>query len=95
MVRPLRRYTNEHLNREVRWDLHGDVPTGWAHEKSEPNTLQEVGHRFYDRLRRSKDTAKSKTQPWGKRAEWTEARDPSRERDLSLAPGVDRSQEGQ
>ncbi|CAN5549152.1 hypothetical protein BH23ACT7_BH23ACT7_03410 [soil metagenome] len=94
IIRPLRRYSNDHLNREVRWDLHGDTPTGWARRKSEPNALQEVGHRFYDKMRRSSDTSKADVQPWGKRAEWTEERDPDRERDLSVRPGVDRARKG-
>ncbi len=94
LIRPLRKYTNDHLNREPRWDLHGDTPSGWALEKQEPNKFDEVGHRFYDRLRRSTDTGRSRAQPWGKRAaEWTEARDPSQESNLSLRPGTDFAKE--
>ncbi len=94
IIRPLRRYSNDHLNREVRWDLQGSTPTGWARKKSEPNALQDVGHRFYDRLRRSTDTAKGGVQPWGKRAEWTEERDPAKQGDLALRSGVDRARKG-
>ncbi|MDQ3709287.1 MAG: hydrogenase expression protein HypE [Actinomycetota bacterium] len=94
LIRPLRQYSNDHLNREVRWDLHGDTPTGWARKKAEPNALQGVGHRFYDRVRRSGDTAKGDVQPWGKRAEWSEEREPGREHDPALGVGVDRSQRG-
>jgi hydrogenase small subunit len=61
-------------------------------EKQEPTATAEVGHRFYDRLRRSTDTSKAKADVWGKRAEWSETRDPSREADLSLRPGTDRSE---
>ena len=93
LIRPLRKYTNDHLNREPRWDLHGDTPSGWALEKQEPNKFDEIGHRFYDRLRRSTDTGRSRMQPWGKRAEWTEARDPSQEENLSLRPGTDFAKE--
>jgi hydrogenase small subunit len=76
-------YSNEHLNREPRWDLHKDVPSGWAREKGEPGRIKELGHRFYDRLRRSDDTArKHERVPWGKRVEWTEQEDPAMERSL-------------
>jgi hydrogenase small subunit len=81
-VRPLRRFTNANLNREVRWDLHGEVPSGWAREQSEPNLVEDIGHRFYDRLRRSTDTGKSKAPTWGKRAEWTTAEEPTDEQQL-------------
>jgi hydrogenase small subunit len=81
-IRPLRTFTNANLNREVRWDLHGEVPSGWAREQSEPNLVEEIGHRFYDRLRRSTDTGKSKASEWGKRAEWTEAEEPADEQRL-------------
>jgi hydrogenase small subunit len=82
VIRPLRKYTNAHLNREVRWDLDGDVPSGWAREQSEPDFLQEVGHRFYDRLRRSTDTGKAKEPAWGRREEWTTAEEPAEEQRL-------------
>lgn len=82
MVRPLRRYSNAHLNREVRWDLQDDTPTGWAREAREPNAVQDIGHRFYDMLRRSSDTARNPGRAWGKRDEWTDERDPRREEKL-------------
>jgi hydrogenase small subunit len=82
IIRPLRLYTNEHLNREVRWDLHGEIPSGWAREKPEPGVLKETGHKFYDVFRRSTDRGKSKVPAWGKRVEWTEKQDPSLERRL-------------
>jgi hydrogenase small subunit len=44
--------------------------------------VEEIGHRFYDRLRRSTDTGKSKASEWGKRAEWTEAEEPADEQRL-------------
>ena len=82
-VRPLRRYTNAHLNREVRWDLHKDVPSGWAREKSEPTVVQDVGHKFYDAVRRSTDTSKARVPAWGKRDdEWTYEREPAKEEEL-------------
>jgi len=66
VIRPLRKYSNDHLNREVRWDVEKSTPSGWAREKSEPNALQGIGHRFYDRLRRSTDTGKRNADTWGK-----------------------------
>ncbi len=65
-IRPLRRYTNAHLNREVRWDLQHEVPSGWARERTEPGAVSNIGHRFYDSLRRRSDTAKSPAPEWGK-----------------------------
>lgn len=85
-VRPLRLYTNEHLNREVRWDLHHETPSGWARHKPEPGALKEAGHKFYDMFRRSTDTAKHKGDTWGRRTEWTEEERPETERRL---PGGD------
>jgi hydrogenase small subunit len=82
VVRPLRKYSNEHLNREVRWDLQGDVPSGWAREHREPGALRDLGHRFYDRLRMSDDRSKTGAETWGKRDEFTTARDPGAERAL-------------
>ncbi len=81
-VRPLRLYSNEHLNREPRWDLQSDVPSGWAREKTEPGPFREAGHRFYDRIRRSDDQARNGAEPWGKRGEWTEQQDPDMEKVL-------------
>ncbi|MDQ3973987.1 MAG: hydrogenase expression protein HypE [Actinomycetota bacterium] len=76
MMRPMRRYTNEHLNRETRWDIHGDVPSGWARSRKEPSLLADVGHKFYDRWRRNTDTGRARGDEWGKRVEWTERKAP-------------------
>ncbi len=66
VIRPLRQFSNDNLNREVRWDQEGGVPSGWAREKSEPSALSNVGHHFYDRLRRHKDTARRDGEAWGR-----------------------------
>ncbi len=66
LIRPLRMFTNDHLNREVRWDQTGEVPSGWAREKGRPTILDKVGHRFYDMLRRSTDTGKGDGEAWGR-----------------------------
>ena len=58
--------TNEHLNREVRWDVEGEVPSGWAAEKGEPSGLSKAGHKVYDVLRRRGDTGKNEGEEWGK-----------------------------
>ena len=67
IVRPLRMYTNSHLNREVRWDVEGEVPSGWAAEKTEPRKVNELGHKVYDAIRRHGDTGKNEGDEWGKR----------------------------
>jgi hydrogenase small subunit len=84
VIRPLRKITNDHLNREVRWDLHHEVPTGWAPHEPEPRAWQHVAHRFYDSMRRSTDTGNGKTdvEPWGKRQELSKRRDPTVDRQL-------------
>jgi hydrogenase small subunit len=79
MIRPLRMYSNEHLNREVRWDLHHHIPSGFAAEKAGPGPFRELGHKFYDKLRRSTDTGRNDGEVWGKQSQWTEAKDPSLE----------------
>jgi hydrogenase small subunit len=66
VIRPLREFSNANLNREARWDLQHDVPSGWGREKPEPSVLSHVGHRFYDRLRRSTDTGRRKGTAWGR-----------------------------
>ncbi len=78
-MRPLRRFTNGHLNREVRWDLHDDVPSGFARRKAKPGPVDHIGHKFYDALRRSTDTGRRDGEPWGKTKEWTELKDPALE----------------
>ncbi|HEX2028005.1 MAG TPA: hypothetical protein VHF25_08410 [Nitriliruptorales bacterium] len=90
IIRPMRLYTNDHLNRETRWDLHHHVPSGWARATSEPHKLADVGHKFYDMLRRSTDTGRRKGDEWGKGGSgtvWTEEKAPARETDLDLGPG--------
>jgi hydrogenase small subunit len=69
-IRPLRRYSQAHLNREVRWDVqHEAAPSGWALQRNGPSPVQNVGHRVYDRLRRSGDTGRKRGGEWGKRDE--------------------------
>ena len=82
VIRPLRMYSNEHLNREVRWDLHKGVPSGWAREKTEPGTMKGIGHKLYDAIRRSDDGSRSGHEPRGKRVEITQREDPAIERVL-------------
>jgi hydrogenase small subunit len=86
VIKPLRMYTNEHLNREVRWDLHGETPTGWARQRPEPGPLRETGHKVYDTLRRRGDRGKNKAPEWGKRAEWTEQEEPRVEEEQPPIP---------
>jgi len=74
VIRPLRMLTNEHLNRETRWDRQHEVPTGWARDKSEPSLTSDVVHYFYDKLRRSTDTARHDGVAWGKSAEPADGR---------------------
>jgi hydrogenase small subunit len=85
-IRPLRLYTNEHLNREVRWDIHHETPTGWARQRTEPGVLRETGHALYDQIRRSTDTGKKKNPAWGKRDEWTMRKEPAAEERLPGGP---------
>ncbi|MCP9486192.1 MAG: hypothetical protein MSC30_10040 [Gaiellaceae bacterium MAG52_C11] len=66
IIKPLRMYTNDHLNREVRWDVEGEVPSGWSAERSEPGRVREAGHKVYDALRRRGDTGKNAGEEWGK-----------------------------
>jgi hydrogenase small subunit len=80
-------YTNEHLNREVRWDRHGETPTGWARQRPEPGPLRETGHKIYDLLRRRGDRGKKGASEWGKRQEWTEREEPKDEREPRVPPG--------
>ncbi len=82
LIRPLREHSHDHLDREVRWDLEGHVPSGWARERAEPNAAQVLSHKFYDRLRRRGDGAKRSGETWGKRDEITLAQDPAVERVL-------------
>jgi hydrogenase small subunit len=95
MIRPLRLYTNGHLNREVRWDLHEEVPSGWAREKAEPGVIGKVGHKVYDILRRSTDQGRNEGTPWGAPDPlWTGQRDPSFEdRDIDAQEPVSHGRE--
>ncbi len=81
IIKPLRMFTNDHLNREVRWDLHHETPTAWARERAEPGRINGLGHKFYDKLRRTDDRGKNDGEAWGKRAEWTEAEEPAHEQE--------------
>jgi hydrogenase small subunit len=81
LIRPTRLWTNEHLNRETRWDLHHEVPSGWAREKTEPGVLNRFGHKLYDRVRRAGDTARGGQFPWGKSEEWTYRQEPADEQE--------------
>jgi hydrogenase small subunit len=76
IFRSLRMHTNEHLNRERRWDIHHHIPSGWSRHRPEPGPIRELEHRGYDFLRQHGDRGKAKVQAWGKRAEWTEDKDP-------------------
>jgi hydrogenase small subunit len=67
IVRPLRKFSNNNLNREVRWDREGAVPSGWSREKAEPSVVSRVNHRFYDMMRRSTDRGRRSHDTWGKR----------------------------
>ncbi len=69
VIRPLRKFSNTNLNREVRWDRQNATPSAFAREKSEPSALAHVGHRFYDAVRRSSDTGRNDADVWGKREE--------------------------
>jgi hydrogenase small subunit len=48
VVRRLRRLSNREGNREGRWDVLQDVPTGWGHVKPQ-NTIDRTIHFFYER----------------------------------------------
>jgi hydrogenase small subunit len=99
LIRPLRKTTNDHLNREVRWDLHGENPSGWTSQGSEPTRLAHIQHKFYDTLRRYSDTGKNGGDEWGRRDELSRARDPALERQLpggveTMSPDVERQLPG-
>jgi len=48
VVRRLRRLSNEHLNRETRWDVEKGVPTGWGHV-DEPGLFHRIVEFFYEK----------------------------------------------
>lgn len=66
VMRPLRRHTNEHLNREVRWDQEGHSPNPWSKQDRQPSALDAGVNRFYDALRRSNDRGRESGEEWGK-----------------------------
>ncbi|MCA1720986.1 MAG: hypothetical protein LC779_07790, partial [Actinobacteria bacterium] len=69
VIRPLRKFSNNNLNREVRWDRQGATPSAFSREKAEPTALADVSHKFYDKLRHANDTGQNKADVWGKREE--------------------------
>ena len=66
IIRPLRMHSNAHLNREVRWDEQEAAPTAFARERSEPNAVDKLSHKLYDKLRRRDDTGRNDGDEWGK-----------------------------
>ncbi len=66
IIKPLRMFSNDNLNREVRWDVEGEIPSGWAAEKAEPGVVSKAGHKAYDVLRRRGDAGKGSGDEWGK-----------------------------
>src|SRR5262249_22548399 len=51
VIRRLRRLSNREGNREARWDVLNEVPSGWAHvEPSSP--LERTVHFFYEKWQR-------------------------------------------
>ncbi len=72
VIRPLRKFSNNNLNREVRWDQQGATPSAFSREKYEPSPLADLGHHFYDKLRRAKDTARNEADVWGREPESTD-----------------------
>lgn len=66
VMRPLRKFTNDHLNREVRWDQAGESPNPWSKQEQQPGLVDAAAHRFYDRMRRSTDTGRNRGDEWGK-----------------------------
>ena len=69
VIRPLRKFSNNNLNREVRWDRQDAAPTAFSREKYEPSPLADVGHKFYDKMRRHNDTSRHDADVWAKRDE--------------------------
>jgi hydrogenase small subunit len=49
IIRRLRRLSNKNLNRETRWDLNREIPSGWGHV-APPDIAEKVVHYFYDKL---------------------------------------------
>ena len=48
VVRRLRRMSNREVNREHRWDVLGEVPSGWAHPRAQ-TMMDRTIHYFYER----------------------------------------------
>ena len=67
VIRPLRKFSNNNLNREVRWDRERSAPSAFSRERAEPSPLADIGHKFYDKVRRANDTARNDADVWGKR----------------------------
>jgi hydrogenase small subunit len=82
IFRSLRIHTNAHLNRERRWDIHHETPSGWGRQHPEPGPVRTLSHRLYDMVRQRADRGRSDTPAWGKRSEWTQVQDPMMERHL-------------
>lgn len=53
IIRNLRRFSNRFLNRTARWEHNQEVPSGWGHA-AEPNVLEKLGHKFYQKLQWNK-----------------------------------------
>jgi hydrogenase small subunit len=80
VIRPLRRYTQQHLNRETRWDVHRDeAQSGFNVAGRPPSRISEAGHELYDMRRRKNDHSKKKVNLWGRRREWTLDHEPESE----------------
>jgi len=62
----------------VRWDQQGVTPSAFSREKAEPSALSNVGHKFYDRMRRHGDTARREADVWGRRSDETAGAENSR-----------------
>jgi hydrogenase small subunit len=82
VIRPLRKFSINNLNREVRWDVEDRTPSAFSRERSEPSVMSDFGHRFYDRLRRHSDRALREGDVWGNRPEES-ADDPESPRHLA------------
>ncbi len=65
VVRRLRRLSNRHISREVRWDVLGHVPSGWGHVPGETVSLKVV-ELFYQKWQHFR--AKKPGRPPGKEA---------------------------
>ncbi|MDQ3527394.1 MAG: hydrogenase expression protein HypE [Actinomycetota bacterium] len=82
VIRPLRKFSKNNLDREVRWDVEDRTPSAFSRQRSEPSVMSDVGHKFYDRLRRHGDRALREADVWGNRPEES-ADDPESPRHLA------------